>query len=161
MRVNTHVVCPACKARNQYLRHRGREHVCRRCGLPLPDSVVAVERFKQHLWRCQPGTGGLVAHPATAHQQSGLSLLLDYYGADGYGRYWLVAEQLRLQPGRRLPYTSHVLESLARRCKCSPANLRAWLEHCQVWGLYAVYSVQGVDFFSAPEDKPSQGGQEA
>lgn len=69
-------------------------------------------------------------HDYDAHADLKIRALIKKYGLEGYGRWWVVVEQLASQEDYRLKRCSWVIEALAEAMRCETDETEAFLDDC-------------------------------
>jgi hypothetical protein len=69
-------------------------------------------------------------HDANARHDPKIEALIEKYGMEGYGRFWVVIEMLRCSAGYKIEDKAYVWLSLAGQMACSVDNAREFIRDC-------------------------------
>jgi hypothetical protein len=69
-------------------------------------------------------------HDHDARHDHKIHALIKKYGVEGYGRFWIVIENMREISGYKLNGKSYVYESLAEQMKCTAEEVKQFLADC-------------------------------
>ena len=68
-------------------------------------------------------------HDANARHDHAIKEVIRKYGMDGYGKYWVIIENLREASGYKLQYKSSVLNSLADDMRCKTKDVEEFIKY--------------------------------
>ena len=69
-------------------------------------------------------------HDAHARHDPKIQALIDKYGMEGYGRFWVVIEMLREDSHYRLQDKPYVWGSLSNQLQCPPDTAKQFIKDC-------------------------------
>ena len=69
-------------------------------------------------------------HDHNARHDPKIQALIKKYGIEGYGRFWIIVENLRETNGYKLNGKKYVWESLAEQTKSSVEDIKQFIKDC-------------------------------
>jgi len=69
-------------------------------------------------------------HDSNARNDPKVQALIDKYGMEGYGRFWVIVEMLREDSHYRISDKPYILRSLANQFKTTPEETKKFLIDC-------------------------------
>ena len=69
-------------------------------------------------------------HDANASGDPKIKAMIRKYGAEGYGRFWIVIEMLRTQAGYKIEDKPYNWEALAEQMHCTSDALALYIKDC-------------------------------
>ena len=69
-------------------------------------------------------------HDSNARNDPKCQALIEKYGIEGYGRFWILIEMIRETSHYRLEDKPYVIRSLANQFKVKPEEVRTFLKDC-------------------------------
>jgi len=69
-------------------------------------------------------------HDYNARHDPKCKALINKYGIEGYGRFWIIIENLRESRGYKLEEKKYVWESLAEQLKCPVEETKTFIKDC-------------------------------
>lgn len=70
------------------------------------------------------------SHDSNASSDPKISAMINQYGIEGYGRFWIVVEMLREQQDYRLPLKNYIFDALAMRLQCAAEEAEKYITDC-------------------------------
>jgi len=70
------------------------------------------------------------SHDSNASSDPKISAMINQYGIEGYGRFWIIVEILREQQEYRLPLKGYVFNALAMRLQCDFDAAEKYVKDC-------------------------------
>jgi hypothetical protein len=70
------------------------------------------------------------SHDADARHDPKIIAMMKKYGVEGYGRFWIIVEEMRTQRGQKLSDKSYNMDSLAAQFKCSTEDVKKFMQDC-------------------------------
>lgn len=86
-------------------------------------------------------------HDAYARHDPKIKSMMNKYGAQGYGRFWIVIEMLRESRTYKLEYEDYLWETLAEEMKCSVQDAQDFINDCI--NKYKLFIKDDTFFYSA------------
>lgn len=106
------------------------------------------------------------SHDSNARHDPKILLLIEDYGMEGYGRWWVLVELLRGEAGYRLPYKRCGWNALAMQTQCTTDGSHKFIDDCI--NEYELLSSDGEYFWSeslrrrmSEKDEKSKQGRQA
>lgn len=69
-------------------------------------------------------------HDSNARNDPKIKALINKYGIEGYGRFWIVIEMLRESSNYKLEDEEYIWDALAEQMKCSVAEVKDFIDDC-------------------------------
>jgi len=69
-------------------------------------------------------------HDSNARNDPKLKALMNTYGLEGYGRFWIIIEMMRESSCYKLEDQAYVWESLAEYCKAELQEVQKFVDDC-------------------------------
>jgi hypothetical protein len=69
-------------------------------------------------------------HDDNARHDPKIRALIKKYGMEGYGRFWVIVENLREAKGYKLNLKSYVLDALAEQMQCKAEEVQKFINDC-------------------------------
>lgn len=70
------------------------------------------------------------SHDSNAKSDPKISAMINQYGIEGYGRFWIVVEILREQQQYRLPLKKYIFDALAMQMQCAAEAAENYIKDC-------------------------------
>jgi len=69
-------------------------------------------------------------HDDNARTDHKIEAMMSKYGVEGYGRYWIIIENLRADRTHKIQEKSYVYESLAKQMRCPVDEIKQFIKDC-------------------------------
>lgn len=69
-------------------------------------------------------------HDDNARHDPKIRALIKKYGMEGYGRFWVIVENMREAKGYKLNLKSYVLDALAEQMQCKAEEVQQFINDC-------------------------------
>ena len=69
-------------------------------------------------------------HDSNASHDPKIKALINQYGIEGYGRFWIIIEMLRESSGYKLENKQYIWDALAEQMKCPIPEMKKFIKDC-------------------------------